>query len=491
MMVGDLLAGRFELEELVGSGGMSSVYRAHDRVLDRRVAVKVLHRHYSGDDEYVQRFLREARTVASLSHPNVVTVIDRGEHDGQQFIVFELIDGDNLKRLIERNGPAPVERALELAIQIARGLEAAHERGLVHRDVKPQNVLLNGDGRAKVTDFGIAREIDVQQGMTQTGTVLGTSDYISPEQAQGRHVDEHTDVYSLGVVLYELLTGELPFTGENFVAVAMGHINDPAPSVLELRPAVPPRIAAAVARALEKDPRARWATMAAFRGELEAILREIRGGETGAATVVLPPPRRRARAARTHPASGGWPKRRRASLPALLVVAGVVVLAVALAIALTRGGNGPSGGHAANAGTSAVRFAAATVYDPYGSPPNDEHNAAAGNAIDGNAQTYWETHTYDYPNGGLGKAGTGLVFDAGRTVTLRHLTVKSDTTGFVAVVKDGSSPSGPSWNAVSSSQTVGGETTFDLHNATARYFLLWITRVTPEGYAHVNEVAAD
>ena len=140
-------------------------------------------------------------------------MIDRGDHEGQQFIVFEYVEGENLKQLIERNGPMPVKRALELAIQIARGLTSAHERGLVHRDVKPQNVLLNGDGEAKVTDFGIAREIDVQHGMTQTGTVLGTSDYISPEQAQGQRVDEHTDVYSLGVVLYELLTGEVPFRG--------------------------------------------------------------------------------------------------------------------------------------------------------------------------------------------------------------------------------------------------------------------------------------
>src|SRR5262249_37905327 len=153
-------------------------------------------------------------------HPNIVTVIDRGEHDGSQFIVFEYVDGGNLKRVIDRAGPAPVDRALELAIQVARGLAYAHEQGLVHRDVKPQNVLLNGSGRAKVTDFGIARSLDVR-GMTQTGTVLGTSEYISPEQAQGRDVGELTDVYSLGVVLYELLTGELPFTGENFVAVAM------------------------------------------------------------------------------------------------------------------------------------------------------------------------------------------------------------------------------------------------------------------------------
>src|SRR4051794_31532591 len=155
MMVGDVLADRYELEELLGTGGMSTVYRAHDRVLDRRVALKILHKHFGEDDEYVERFLREARSVAGLSHPNIVTVIDRGDHEDRQFIVFEYIEGETLKQLIQRNGPVPVRRALEIAIQIARALASAHEKGLVHRDVKPQNVLLNGTGQAKVTDFGI------------------------------------------------------------------------------------------------------------------------------------------------------------------------------------------------------------------------------------------------------------------------------------------------------------------------------------------------
>src|SRR5436309_7698576 len=147
-MVGEVLADRYELEELVGTGGMSSVFRAHDRLLDRKVALKILHQQYTDDEEYVERFRHEARSVAALSHPNIVTVIDRGEHGDRQFIVFEYIEGENLKRLIERNGPAPVKRALELAIQVARGLTAAHESGLVHRDVKPQNVILNGTGEA-------------------------------------------------------------------------------------------------------------------------------------------------------------------------------------------------------------------------------------------------------------------------------------------------------------------------------------------------------
>src|SRR6476659_3765825 len=293
-MVGEALSDRYELEELVGTGGMSSVFRAHDRLLDRKVALKVLHEQYAADADYVERFRREARSVAALSHPNIVTVIDRGEHCGRQYIVFEYIEGENLKRLIERRGPAPVATALELAIQVARGLSFAHQQGLVHRDVKPQNVLLNGNNEAKVTDFGIARSLDVQHGMTQTGTVLGTSDYIAPEQAQGQRVDEHTDVYSLGVVLYELLTTEVPFPGENLVAVAMRHINEPPPPIRDKRPDVSPRLEAAVQRAMAKRPEDRFQTMADFCRELEADLAEAQGGTVAAPAL----PRRPAKASR-------------------------------------------------------------------------------------------------------------------------------------------------------------------------------------------------
>src|SRR5689334_19251818 len=223
----EVVADRYELVELVGTGGMSSVYKAHDRLLERNVALKILHPHYGDDEEYVERFRREARAVAQMSHPNIVTVIDRGEDDGRQYIVFEYVDGENLKELVERTGPLPARRAVELALEIADALAFAHQHGLVHRDVKPQNVLLTPDGEAKVTDFGIARSLDVEQGVTQTGTVLGTSNYLSPEQASGKPVTTATDVYSLGVVLYELLTAEVPFPGENFVAVAMKHLNDP------------------------------------------------------------------------------------------------------------------------------------------------------------------------------------------------------------------------------------------------------------------------
>src|SRR3989440_4720919 len=205
---------------------MSSVFKARDTLLERHVALKVLHQHYTDDEEYVERFRREARAVAQLSHPNIVTVIDRGEDEGRQFIVFELVEGQTLKEILDEEGRLPVRRALEIAIQVARGLAFAHENGIVHRDVKPQNVILNGDGRAQVTDFGIARSLDVA-GVTQSGTVLGTSNYIAPQQARGGTVEPATDVYSLGVVLFELLTGVVPFPGDSFVAVAMRHVSEP------------------------------------------------------------------------------------------------------------------------------------------------------------------------------------------------------------------------------------------------------------------------
>ena len=182
-MQGEVIAGRYELLELIGKGGMSSVYKAHDRLLDRQIAVKILHPHFTEDEEYVERFRREARAVAQLSHPNIVTVIDRGEDEGRQFIVFEYVEGENLKQRLERTGPMPVRDALLLALQMARALAFAHGRGLIHRDVKPQNVLMNADGQAKMTDFGIARSVDVQ-GVTITGTVLGRASTSRPSRRE-------------------------------------------------------------------------------------------------------------------------------------------------------------------------------------------------------------------------------------------------------------------------------------------------------------------
>ena len=229
-MIGTVLSDRYRIEAKLGSGGMSTVYLARDETLDRPVAIKILHREMSEQPDQLERFRQEARAVAKLSHPAVVSVIDAGEDRGHPYIVFEYVEGETLKQRISRIGALDVQDALAYAIEIARGLAVAHNRQLVHRDVKPQNVLINMAGRAKVTDFGIARQLE-QAGVTATGRVLGTTDYVAPEQAMGQAVDQRSDIYSLGIVLYEMLTGEIPFTADSQVGVAMKHVNEELPDV--------------------------------------------------------------------------------------------------------------------------------------------------------------------------------------------------------------------------------------------------------------------
>ncbi len=319
----ETIAGRYELKYVLGTGGMSSVYCAFDTLLERNVALKVLHDQYGGDEEYVERFRREARSVAQLSHPNIVTVIDRGDEDGKQFIVFEVIEGENLKELVERGGPLPVRRALELGLQVGRALAFAHGQGLIHRDVKPQNVLLNDEGRAKVTDFGIARSLDAV-GHTETGTVLGTSHYIAPEQARGEQIDAQTDIYSFGVVLYELLTGELPYPGDNFLTVAMKHVNDPSPSVLDRRPDTPLRLASLIESCMAKAPADRPASMDVVVAELEACLAELDAKDGGEGTMIMkrPKPAKPARPPKQR-------RQRRGGFFLLWALVGLLLLAVA------------------------------------------------------------------------------------------------------------------------------------------------------------------
>jgi serine/threonine-protein kinase len=484
---GDLIADRYELEELVGSGGMSDVFRARDNQLDRRVAIKILHERYAGDPEYLARFRTEARSVARLSHPNIVTVIDRGDDDGRQFIVFEHVDGENLKELVRRSGRLPVRRAIELALQVADGLAFAHQEGLVHRDVKPQNVLLSREGEVKVTDFGIARSLEVEHGVTQTGTVLGTGEYLAPEQASGKPISPATDVYSLGVVLWEMLAGEVPFSGENFVAVALRHVNEPVPSLREIRPDVSPRLAAAVERALAKDPAHRFPSMAALAKELRACLAEEEAPvapEDAALTLITAPAPARARATRRR--SRG---RRTLGYALLALVAGGAALAAVLLLSGSGHHKGGPGGGGGGPPGAAVQLHGLTDYDPQGD--GSESSYTAPRATDGSLSTYWATETYNTQDWGRLKDGLGLVLDAGRSVKLSQLTVTTPTfgSGFTARIEVGSSASGP-FAIDSATTTVGAKTTFTLQGRAGRYWVVWLTLLGPDRTARISEVTA-
>src|SRR3954470_17640316 len=272
--------GRYRITHRIGSGGMADVYCARDAHLGRDVAIKVLHRRFSRDREFVERFKREASAAASLNHPNVVNVFDRGEHDGTYYIAMENLPGRTLKQVIQQEAPLGQRRTIDLAIQILQAAGFAHRRGVVHRDFKPHNVIVGPDDRLKVTDFGIARAGASE--ITETGSIMGTAQYISPEQAQGHRVEAASDIYSIGIILYEMLTGRVPFEGDSAVAIALKHVSEQPPRLRDLRPDVNPRLEQAVGRALLKDPAQRYASADEFIAALEQARAAISSGDNGA-----------------------------------------------------------------------------------------------------------------------------------------------------------------------------------------------------------------
>ena len=255
-LINTLFHGRYRILRKLGTGGMANVYLAEDQELGRRVAIKILNERHAGDEQFIERFRREAKNAAGLSHPNIVSIYDRGEAEGTYYISMEYLEGRSLKELILARGPAPISVAIDYARQILAALRVAHRQGLVHRDIKPHNVVVDADGRLKVTDFGIARSGASQ--MTEVGSIIGTAQYLSPEQARGSPVDQRSDVYSVGIVLYEMLTGTVPFTGDTPLEIAMKHLSEVPVPPSELRDDVPDDLDLVVLRALAKDPEDRY-----------------------------------------------------------------------------------------------------------------------------------------------------------------------------------------------------------------------------------------
>jgi eukaryotic-like serine/threonine-protein kinase len=286
-LLGTVFDGRYKIIRKLGAGGMADVYLAEDQELGRRVAIKILNDRHAADDQFVERFRREAKNAAGLSHPNIVSIYDRGEAEGTYYIAMEYLDGRSLKELIVSRGSAPIRTAIEYARQILGAVGFAHRHGIVHRDIKPHNVLVGPEGRLKVTDFGIARSGASQ--MTEVGSIIGTAQYLSPEQARGSQVDQTSDVYSVGVVLYELLTGQVPFTGDTPLEIAMKHLSQIPKPPSELRPEVPHDLDMVVLRALAKEPSERYQSAEEMDADLERVLKGLPiGDETeSAATAVL------------------------------------------------------------------------------------------------------------------------------------------------------------------------------------------------------------
>ncbi len=495
-MIGALAGERYALAERLGSGGTSSVWRARDTKTGLDVAVKVLHLDATDSPEAVARFDREARLVAELHNRNIVELFDRGQLEGRPYLVFELVEGVDLREYLRRHTPIPVADAVAIALQVANGLAAAHSLRIVHRDLKPGNVLIDDAGRVRVADFGIARAIE-EPGITQAGRVVGTGEYVSPEQALGKPVDERSDLYALGVLIYEMLAGRPPFRGAFFADVAARHVRAPVPPLAEARTDTPEPLCDLVAELLAKKPADRPDSAAAVRDRLRRLLEDLGGsGALAAASLdesfdapagtppamagashlddvapwedVTPPsmdfplaPHPGAVVIESSPYQVPPSARPNSGPLRWVAVAALMVAVVAASVLIVRAGNGSTAttttagtttsavktGTFATTGTapppSTASVAAAALplrgdvatFDPPPGGDNSENDDQAPNAIDGDPSTWWETETYrNSPDMSKGKGGVGLIVSPRRAGAIAAVGLQVPAPGITVTI---------------------------------------------------------
>lgn len=481
------LAERYLLHSAVARGGMATVWRARDEVLARLVAVKILHPHLSDDEAFLERFRREAYAAARLTHPNIVSIYDTGfdrdEHDGERhYIVMEYCGGGTLVGLAERaGGRLPPESVIEIGIAICDALEYAHAAGIVHRDIKPANVLRSDAGTVKVGDFGIAKAATDAGDITTTGTILGTVTYLSPEQARGDEPDARSDIYSLGIVLYELLVGRAPFKGESQVATALMHVNEAPPPPRSLVPTIPRDLETVIMRSLAKDPADRFGSAGELRDALFAL-----GGRshTSVLRTPAPAPQEHEHVSRSE-LRWLWP---------VLFLVAVAVVSVLVLPGVFEGEEQADGGGAGDQDRQTrglpIEIVEASSFDPEGD--GSEHEEDVGSAFDGDPATAWQTESYS-TSFSEQKSGVGLMFDLGSAKEVAGIELQTPTPGFTLEVHaaDSLPTDTGQTDMVARASDVSETQTIELDEPTAsQYWLLWVTRLpgSDTGSMEISEV---
>jgi eukaryotic-like serine/threonine-protein kinase len=498
------LAERYVLESEIARGGMAIVYKARDDVLARPVAVKVLHSHLADDEDFLERFRFEALAAARLAHPNIVSIYDTGaeradaEGMTHHFIVMEYCGGGSLAEHLIAEGPLRPERAAVVGSSVCEALAYAHRSGVIHRDIKPANILVAEGGGLKVADFGIAKAAFADGDVTTTGSILGTVTYLSPEQLRGEEPDQRSDIYSLGVTLYELLAGRAPFQEETQMAIAMKHLREEPPPLRSVRGGIPRGLEGVVAKAMAKDPDQRFQSAQDMRIALE-------GQSAATATAVLRRPVRSTERATTVAPRSRRPQRQRSSGPMgpyliLGIIAVIVAAASFLMLSLindpeTGGGNGNgngnegqgNGGGSGNGG--AIEVQSAIDFDPQGD--GAEHPDEVNLAIDGNPSTAWTTEDYQDPLSALGKDGVGLVLDLGDSVEVASIEVQGcGECGLQVGHAAEAAADASGFESVGESDAASDPETFEFDPVSNRYWLVFVTTLPGGGggSASISEV---